>query len=136
MFKFKFLAAKDIGIDLGTANTLIYIKDKGIVLNEPSVIARDNKRNITIAVGHQAKEMMGKAPAHIDVVRPLKDGVISDFDRAADMLKAFIDQAVSDNKLKNYRAVVGVPSGVTEVEKRAVEQIVRGMGATEVYVLD
>ena len=135
-FKFGFFATKDIGIDLGTANTLIYIKDKGIVLNEPSVIARDNKRGVTIAVGHEAKNMMGKSPAHIDVVRPLKDGVISDFDRAADMLKAFLDQAVSDNKLKNYRAVVGVPSGVTEVEKRAVEQIVRGMGATEVYVLD
>ena len=138
MFKFKFglFAAKDIGIDLGTANTLIYIKDKGIVVNEPSVIARDNKRGVTLAVGHEAKDMMGKSPAHIDVIRPLKDGVISDFDRAADMLKAFLDQAVTDNKLKNYRAVVGVPSGVTEVEKRAVEQIVRGMGATEVFVLD
>ncbi|MDD6042517.1 MAG: rod shape-determining protein [Eubacteriaceae bacterium] len=135
-FKFNLFSAKDIGIDLGTANTLIYIKDKGIVLNEPSVIARDNKRGITIACGSDAKEMIGKAPAHIDVVRPLKDGVISDFDRAADMLKAFLEKAVSDNKIKNYRAVVGVPSGVTEVEKRAVEQIVRGMGATEVYVLE
>lgn len=91
MFKFKFglFAAKDIGIDLGTANTLIYIKDKGIVVNEPSVIARDNKRGVTLAVGHEAKDMMGKSPAHIDVIRPLKDGVISDFDRAADMLRHF-----------------------------------------------
>lgn len=135
-FKFGFMSAKDIGIDLGTANTLIFVKDKGIVLNEPSVIARDNRRDITLAVGFEAKDMIGKAPAHIDVVRPLKDGVISDFDRAADMLKKFLEKAVSDNKIKNFRAVVGVPSGVTEVEKRAVEQIVRGMGATEVYVLE
>lgn len=133
---FNFLAAKDMGIDLGTANTLIYIKESGIVLNEPSVIAMDNKRNVTLAVGFEAKDMIGKAPANISVVRPLQDGVISDFDRTADMLKAFIEKAVSANKVKNFRVVVGVPSGVTEVEKRAVEEVVRQMGATEVYILE
>lgn len=133
---FNFLAAKDMGIDLGTANTLIYIKDQGIVLEEPSVIAIDNRRNVTIAVGDEAKAMIGKAPGNLSVVRPLQDGVISDFDRTADMLRAFIDKAVSANKIKNFRVVVGVPSGVTEVEKRAVEEVVRQMGATEVYILE
>ena len=133
---FNFMAAKDMGIDLGTANTLIYIKNSGIVLNEPSVIALDNRRNVTIAVGHEAKAMIGKSPSNISVVRPLQDGVISDFDRTADMLKAFIEKAVEANKVKNYRVVVGVPSGVTEVEKRAVEEVVRQMGATEVYILE
>ena len=115
-----FLSAKDMGIDLGTANTLIYIKDNGIVLNEPSVIALDKRRNVTLAVGDDAKEMIGKAPANIMVVRPLR---------------AFIDKAVG-NKIKNFRVVVGVPSGVTEVEKRAVEGVVRQMGASEVYILE
>ena len=131
-----FLSAKDMGIDLGTANTLIYIKDSGIVLNEPSVIAVDNRRGVTLAVGDEAKAMIGKAPANISVIRPLQDGVISDFDRTADMLSEFIAKAVSANKIKNYRAVVGVPSGVTEVEKRAVEEVVRQMGASEVYILE
>lgn len=133
---FNFFTAKDMGIDLGTANTLIYIKDSGIVLNEPSVIARDNRRNVTLAVGFEAKDMIGKAPANIDVVRPLQDGVISDFDRTIDMLTSFIEKAVSSNKVKNFRVVVGVPSGVTEVEKRAVEEVVRQMGASEVYILE
>ncbi len=133
---FNFFTAKDMGIDLGTANTLIYIKDSGIVLNEPSVIAMDNRRGVTLAVGTEAKNMIGKAPANISVVRPLQDGVISDFDRTADMLKAFIEKAVPATKMKNFRVAVGVPSGVTEVEKRAVEQTVRNMGATEVYILE
>lgn len=133
---FNFFTAKDMGIDLGTANTLIYIKDSGIVLNEPSVIAMDNRRGVTLAVGSEAKDMIGKAPSNISVVRPLQDGVISDFDRTADMLKAFIEKAVPATKMKNFRVAVGVPSGVTEVEKRAVEQTVRNMGATEVYILE
>lgn len=133
---FNLFSAKDMGIDLGTANTLIYIKDKGIVLNEPSVIAMDNRRGVTLAVGAQAKDMIGKAPANISVIRPLEDGVISDFDRTADMLRAFIEKATATNKVKNFRVVVGVPSGVTEVEKRAVEETVRNMGASEVYILE
>ena len=104
---FNLFSAKDMGIDLGTANTLIYIKDKGIVLNEPSVIAMDNRRGVTLAVGAQAKDMIGKAPANISVIRPLEDGVISDFDRTADMLKAFVEKAAATNKVKNFRVVVG-----------------------------
>lgn len=133
---FNLLSPKDIGVDLGTANTLIYMKDSGIVLQEPSVIAIDNRRGVTIAVGMEAKRMLGKAPGNISVIRPLQDGVISDFDRTADMMKAFIEKAVAANKIKNFRVVVGVPSGVTEVEKRAVEEVVRQMGASEVYILD
>ncbi len=131
-----FLTSKDMGIDLGTANTLIYVKDVGIVLNEPSVIAIDKRRNAIIAVGEKAKEMIGKAPDNILVVRPLRDGVISDFDRTADMLKAFITMATSSNRIRNFRVVVGVPSGVTNVEKKAVEEVVRQMGASEVYILE
>ena len=101
-----FLSVKDMGIDLGTANTLIYIKDSGIVLNEPSVIAVDNRRNVTLAVGREAKDMIGKAPANISVIRPLQDGVVSDFDKTADMLSEFIAKAVSANRIKNYRVVV------------------------------
>ncbi len=124
-----------MGIDLGTANTLIYIKDQGIVLNEPTVIAVDNRNGNVVATGTPAKEMIGKAPAVLSVVRPLKDGVISDFDMTAEMLKQFITKAVNEKKL-SLRVVVGVPSGVTEVEKRAVEEVVRQMGAKEVFILD
>ena len=125
--------AKDMGIDLGTANTLIYVKGSGIVLNEPSVIAVDSRGGKTLAVGAAAKEMLGKAPSNISVVRPLQDGVISDFDRTADMLKSFLEAALKIKRIRNFR---GVPSGVTEVEKRAVEEIVRQMGATEVFILE
>ena len=128
--------AKDMGIDLGTANTLIYVKGSGIVLNEPSVIAVDSRGGRTLAVGAAAKEMLGKAPSNISVVRPLQDGVISDFDRTADMLKSFLEAALKIKRIRNFRVVVGVPSGVTEVEKRAVEEIVRQMGATEVFILE
>lgn len=128
--------AKDMGIDLGTANTLIFIKGSGIVLNEPSVIAVENRDGKTLAVGHEAKAMLGKAPASISVVRPLQDGVISDFDRTADMLKSFLETALKVKRIRNFRVVVGVPSGVTEVEKRAVEEIARQMGATEVFILE
>ncbi len=128
--------SKDMGIDLGTANTLIFIKEKGIVLNEPSVIAVDKRRDLVIAVGNEAKDMLGKAPDHIAVIRPLQDGVISDFDRTSDMLRAFIEKAVTANRIKNFRVVVGVPSGVTAVEKKAVEEVVRQMGASEVYILE
>ena len=128
--------AKDMGIDLGTANTLIYVKGSGIVLNEPSVIAVDSRGGKTLAVGAAAKEMLGKAPSNISVVRPLQDGVISDFDRTADLLKSFLEAALKIKRIRNFRVVVGVPSGVTEVEKRAVEEIVRQMGATEVFILE
>ncbi len=125
-----------MGIDLGTANTLIYVKDSGIVLNEPSVIAVDSDTSKILAVGADAKAMLGKAPRNISVVRPLQDGVISDFDKTADMLKTFIERAMEQKKIRNYRVAVGVPTGVTEVEKRAVEEVVRQMGASEVYILE
>lgn len=131
-----FFKAKDMGIDLGTANTLIYVKDSGIVLKEPSVIAVDSDTSKILAVGADAKAMLGKAPKNISVVRPLRDGVISDFDKTADMLKTFIERAMGQKKMRNYRVAVGVPTGVTEVEKRAVEEVVRQMGAGEVYILE
>ena len=131
-----FFKAKDMGIDLGTANTLIYVKDSGIVLNEPSVIAVDSDTSKILAVGAEATAKLGKAPRNISVVRPLQDGVISDFDKTADMLKTFIERAMEQKKMRNYRVAVGVPTGVTEVEKRAVEEVVRQMGASEVYILE
>ena len=128
---------QDIGIDLGTANTLIYVKNKGIVLNEPSVIAVDESTKKILAVGKDAKAMLGRAPAHISVVRPLEDGVISDFQMTEVMLREFLHKVVSERAwFTNVRVVVGVPSGVTNVEKRSVEEVVRHMGAREVYILD
>ena len=128
---------KDMGIDLGTANTLIYIAEKGIVLNQPSVIAYETKTKKVIAVGESAKEMIGRTPSAVTAVRPLQDGVISDFDMTAEMLSAFIVKALGDGHGTNkLRVVVGVPSGVTEVEKRAVEEVVRQMGAREVFILE
>ena len=127
---------KDIGIDLGTANTLIYIKNKGIVLNEPTVVAMDDNTGNIIAVGKAAKDMLGKAPANMRVVRPLQDGVISDFEMTAVMLKVYLKKAVGELSFTKVRIVVGVPTGVTEVEKRAVEEVIRQMGAKEVYILE
>jgi rod shape-determining protein MreB len=129
-------SSKDMGIDLGTANTLIYIKDSGMVLNEASCIAYDKRSAEVIATGSKAKAMFGKAPKDIVVVRPLQDGVISDFDMTAEMLQRFIRTALNERKPSGMRVVVGVPSGVTEVEKRAVEEVVRLMGAKEVFILD
>ncbi|MDR0596847.1 MAG: rod shape-determining protein [Clostridiales Family XIII bacterium] len=131
------IGGKDVGIDLGTANTLVYIKGKGIVLNQPSVIAVDTFARRILAVGVEAKKMIGKVPKHIKVVRPLEDGVISNFEMTAEMLRVFIVKAVDKgSRLSNIRVVVGVPSGVTEVEKRAVEEVLRSMGAKDVYILD
>ena len=125
-----------MGIDLGTANTLIYIKDKGIVVNQPSVIAYDKRTSKIIAIGDDAKAMYGKAPKNIIVVRPLRDGVISDFDMCAEMLQRFIGMATGEKKISGFRVSVGVPSGVTEVEKLAVEEVVMQLGAKDVFVLD
>ncbi|MDR2355704.1 MAG: rod shape-determining protein [Clostridiales Family XIII bacterium] len=128
---------KDIGIDLGTANTLIYIKGKGIVVNQPSVIAVDTGLRKILAVGREAKNMIGKTPEHIKVVRPLQDGVISDFEMTANMLRVFLKGILDGTGLlTRIRIVVGVPSGVTEVEKRAVEEVIRQMGARDVFILD
>ena len=127
---------QDLGIDLGTANTLVYTKDKGIILNEPSVIAVDMNTNTVLGVGREAKEMLGRAPGNIQVVRPLKDGVISDFVMAQTMLKEFIKKTqIKSGAFSSLRVVIGVPSGVTEVEKRAVDSVVREMGAKDVFIL-
>lgn len=128
---------QDIGIDLGTANTLIYIKGKGIVLDEASVIAYNKNTKKILAVGNEAKNMIGAAPPHISVVRPLQDGVISDFGMTSMMLKSFISRVVPTSSFfTSVRVVIGVPSGVTEVEKRAVEDVTRQMGAKEVYIME
>ncbi len=131
-----FSFSKDMGIDLGTANTLIYYDNK-IALNEPSVIAVETYTGKLVAVGSKAKEMLGRNPENIRVVLPLEEGVISDFDMTAQMLSEFIKMALGTSKANNkLRVVIGVPSGVTEVEKRAVEDVIRPLGAREIYVLE
>ncbi|GAB1477008.1 rod shape-determining protein [Bacillota bacterium] len=128
---------QDIGVDLGTANTLIYKKSKGIVLNEPSVIAVDDRTQKILAAGSAAKDMIGRAPEHIRVVRPLQDGVISDFMMTQAMLREFMRRVLPEKALfTRARIVVGVPSGVTGVEKRAVEEVLRQMGAKDVFILN
>ena len=124
--------SKDIGIDLGTANTLVFMKGKGIVMREPSVVAVDIRSEEVLAVGSQAKEMIGRTPGSIVAVRPLKDGVIADFDVTATMLKHFIRRAIKSSSFSRPRVVVCIPSGVTEVERRAVEDAARQAGAKEV----
>ena len=128
--------SKDLGIDLGTANTIIYSPENGILLNESSMIAYDKYTGEITATGKKAKEMYGRAPRNIQVIKPLEEGVISDFDMTAEMLSIFIRKALEDKKANGTRVVVGVPSGVTEVEKRAVEEVVRQLGSKEVYVID
>ena len=136
----KFLGkfSKDIGIDLGTANTLVYVKDKGIVINEPSVVAVNKKTGQILAIGKKAREMVGKTPGHIVVTRHLVDGVVSDFETTEQMLKYFIDKVHKDGftLLPRPRVVVGIPSGVTEVEKRAVIDATINAGAREAYLID
>ena len=136
MFKFLNFASKDIGIDLGTANILVTIKGKGIVLNEPSVVAIDRKTGEILATGNEAKEMLGRTPESIKAVRPLKDGVIADFTATELMLKNILKKI--DNKFNSGRprVVVGVPSGITEVEERAVEEAIIQAGAKEVYLIE
>ena len=130
------LSNKDIGIDLGTANTVVTLKGKGIVLDEPSVIAIEKKTNKIIATGHEAKEMLGRTPENISAVRPLRDGVIADFTATQLMLKNLISKVCQRYKVTRPRVVVGVPSGITEVEERAVEEAVLNAGAREVYLIE
>jgi len=128
--------SKDIGIDLGTANTLVFMKGKGIVMREPSVVAVDVRTDTVLAVGTQAKEMIGRTPGSIVAVRPLKDGVIADFDITATMLKHFIRKAVKSNSFSKPHIIVCIPSGVTEVERRAVEDAARQAGANNVELIE
>ncbi|MFA5993802.1 MAG: rod shape-determining protein [Parcubacteria group bacterium] len=130
--------SKDIGIDLGTANTLVYVGGKGIVINEPSVVAVNKKTGQVLAIGREAKKMVGKTPGHIVATRPLVDGVVSDFEITEQMLKYFIDKVHRDGftLFPRPRVVIGIPSDVTEVEKRAVIDATMNAGAREVYLID
>lgn len=130
--------SKDIGIDLGTANTVVYVKGKGIVVREPSVVALRTDTGTIEAVGNDAKNMIGRTPGNIVAVRPMKDGVIADFDRTATMLKYFIQQAQKNRSLftRKPSVMVCVPSGITAVEKRAVEDATKQAGAKEAYTLE
>ena len=128
--------SKDMGIDLGTANTLVYVNGKGIVLREPSVVAIQNDTKTVLAVGEEAKKMIGRTPGNIVAIRPMKDGVIADFDVTQSMLKYFIRKAYGRKSFIQPRVVVCVPSGVTEVEKRAVEEAAYQAGAREAYLIE
>jgi rod shape-determining protein MreB len=130
------LFSKDIGIDLGTANTLVFMKGKGIVMREPSVVAVDVRTDTVLAVGTAAKEMIGRTPGSIVAVRPLKDGVIADFDITATMLKHFIRQTVKPSIFSKPKVIVCIPSGVTDVERRAVEDTARQAGAGDVRLIE
>jgi rod shape-determining protein MreB len=131
------LFSNDIGIDLGTANTLVYVKGRGIVINEPSIVAVNQKTGAIVAVGATAKEMMGRTPAHIVAVQPVVDGVISDFEVTAEMLLYLIGKAQQGNTtLLGPRVAIGVPSGITSVEVRAVRDAARAAGAREVHIIE
>ncbi len=130
------IGGKDIGIDLGTANMLVTLKGKGIILKEPSVVAIDRKTGNILATGNEAKEMLGRTPDQIKAIRPLKDGVIADFTATQLMLKNIISKVCRKYNVGKPRVVVGVPSGITEVEERAVEEAVMQAGAREVYLIE
>jgi len=127
--------SNDIGIDLGTANTLVYVRNQGIVLNEPSVVAIEQSTGKVLAVGSAAKEMTGRTPGGIAAIRPLKDGVIADFEISEKLIANFIRRVVKHKYLMKPRVVISVPSGITEVEKRAVRDSAENAGAREVYLL-
>jgi rod shape-determining protein MreB and related proteins len=137
------LFASDLAIDLGTANTLVFVRDRGIVLNEPSIIAIRRTDNEVIGVGHEAKAMLGRTPENIQALRPLKDGVIADFDVTERMLQYFIERArqICSGRKRGFvldrpRVIIGVPSGITQVEKRAVRDAALQAGARDVYLIE
>ncbi len=132
------LFSHDIGIDLGTANTLVYVRGKGIVINEPSVVALNIKTKQILAIGEEAQKMVGKTPAHIVAIRPLVDGVISDFEVTEQLLKHFFEKVHRERFtiFPRPRVVIGIPYGVTEVERRAVEEAAMNAGAREVYLIE
>ena len=134
--KFLGFLSSDIGIDLGTANTLVYVRDKGIVLREPSIVAVKTGTTQVLAVGDEAKRMLGRTPGNISAIRPLKDGVIADFEITEAMLRHFITKAHGNRRFVRPRVVVAVPSGITEVEKRAVKDSAMQAGAREVYLIE
>ncbi len=137
MFDFLFsLFSNDMGIDLGTANTLVYVKGQGIVLREPSVVAIDRETRRVLAIGAEAKRMLGRTPSSIVAVRPLKNGVIADFEVTQEMIKYFIRKVHNRRSLLHPRIVIGIPSGITEVERRAVQESAEQAGAREVYLIE
>lgn len=131
-----FSLSRDMGIDLGTANTLVYVSGKGIVLQEPSVVAIDRDTKEPLAVGDDAKKMLGRTPGNVIALRPLRDGVIADFEMAEIMLQHFIRRVHDGNPLVQPRIVIGIPSGVTGVERRAVKEAALQAGAREVFLID
>jgi rod shape-determining protein MreB and related proteins len=134
------LVSHDVGIDLGTANTLVWVKGRGVLIREPSVVARHRKTKEVLAIGSSAKRMMGRAPAIIDIVRPLRDGVIADFDATSSMLSHYIKKVHESGgvipKIPKPRIVIGIPSGVTEVERRAVADAAVSAGAREAHLIE
>ena len=128
--------SNDLAIDLGTANTLVYAKGRGIICDEPSVVVVRRDTRKTIAVGIEAKGMLGKTPANIITIRPMKDGVIADFDATEEMLKYFITKAHHRRSFISPRVIIGVPSGITQVEQRAVKDAAHASGAREVYLIE
>ncbi len=130
------LFSKDIGIDLGTANTLVCVKGKGIIIREPSVVAINSNTKAVLAVGNEAKDMIGRTPGNITAIRPMKDGVIADFEITQNMLKYFIKRAMAKGVWNKPRVIICVPSGVTEVEKRAVEEATSQAGAKEAFLIE
>lgn len=134
------LLSYDVGIDLGTANTLVHVKNKGIVIREPSVVARHKKTKQVLAIGEEAKKMLGRNPGTIEVIRPLKDGVIADFDATEAMLKHYIlkvhESGHAIPRIPKPRVVVGIPSGVTEVERRAVQEAALSAGARQCWLIE
>ena len=137
--RLKSLLSNDVAIDLGTANTLVYVKNQGIVVNEPSVVAilKDNRgQKKVIEVGHAAKEMLGKTPGNIQAIRPLKDGVIADFEVTQAMIKELISKALKKRTLIRPRIIICIPYGITEVEKRAVKEAALSASAREVYLIE
>jgi rod shape-determining protein MreB len=134
-FTFREFFANDVGIDLGTANTLVYVRGKGIVVNEPSIVAVDRQTQQVLAIGNEAKEMLGRTPEDVMTIRPLKDGVIADFEKTEEMLRAFIRKVQNNRLFGRPRIVICVPSGITEVEKRAVRDSAESAGAREVFLI-
>ena len=134
--KLRSVFSNDIGIDLGTANTLVFVRDRGIVLNEPSVVAVLADTNKVLAVGEEAKRMLGRTPGNIRAIRPMKDGVIADFDITEEMLRYFIHKVCGRRKIMRPRVLVAVPTGITEVETRAVKESALRAGAREVFLVE
>jgi rod shape-determining protein MreB len=134
------LVSHDVGIDLGTSNTMVWVKNKGVVVREPSVVARQKKTKEILAIGSKAKKMVGKTPEMIEAIRPLRDGVIADFDATEAMLKKYIGEIHQSGplfpKIPKPRVVIGIPSGVTEVERKAVQDAALGAGARKAYLIE